>query len=319
MTSTPDRVIWVLTDGKAGDLNQCLGVAERLNGRIETRTVAPAAPWVWLMPWGPVPPADNPANPASPLHGTPPDIAIASGRRAAAYLRKLKQISPHTVTVFLKDPRTDNVQADLIWVPFHDKRRGKNVLVTLTGPHRITHEALKQAASKGPAALHHLPAPRIALVLGGDTAKEKFGKAAAQRLAHYIAHELPPHMGVMVTPSRRTPDHLLKTIQQALRARPHWIWDGEGDNPYFTMLTLADAIIVTADSHSMLSEVLAAPVPVYIFEPDAYPRKLKSTIDQLIQQPSVQLLVGPLETGTRPTIDSTELIADEILDLLNQS
>ncbi len=319
MTSSPDKVIWVLTDGKVGDLNQCLGVAERLGGRIQTRTLAPRAPWVWMMPWGPIPPADAPTNPNSPLHGTPPDVAIASGRRAVAYLRKLKKISPRTITVFLKDPRTDASGADLIWVPFHDKRRGKDVLVTLTGPHRITQSALRKAANKGPAALHHLPVPRITLVLGGDTAKEKFGKAAAKRLAHYLSHELPPHMGVMVTPSRRTPDYLLQAVKQALRTRPHWIWDGEGDNPYFTMLALADAIIVTADSHSMLSDVLAAPVPVYIFEPDAYPKKLKSTIDQLIQQPSVQLLAGPLETGTRPTIDSTELIADEILELLNQS
>ena len=85
------------------------------------------------------------------------------------------------------------------------------------------------------------------------------------------------------------------------------------------MLALADAIIVTADSHSMISDVLATTAPVYIFEPDAFPKKLKRTIDQLVQQPSVQLLVGSLETGTRPTIDSTELIAGEILVLLNSN
>jgi mitochondrial fission protein ELM1 len=34
------------------------------------------------------------------------------------------------------DPRTGTNSADLIWVPEHDRRRGPNVLSTLTAPHR---------------------------------------------------------------------------------------------------------------------------------------------------------------------------------------
>ena len=316
MASDFDIKIWVLTDGKAGDENQCLGVAERLGGSIDIRHVTPGKPWVWLMPWGPIPPSDHPGLETSPIHGPYPDVAIASGRRSVAYLRKLKSVSPNTVTVFLKDPRTSSMNADLIWVPHHDKRRGSNILVTLTGPHRLTKVKLDAARTQGPQALHHLSGPRVALVLGGDTAKEEFGKGASKRLARYLAKDLPSDMSVMVTPSRRTPDHLLAAVKRALKGRRHWIWDGEGENPYLPMLALADAIIVTADSHSMLSDVLATQAPVYIFEPDNYPPKLKRTIEQLIQQPSVQLLVGELETGTRQPIDSTELIADEIRDLL---
>ena len=309
--------LWIFSDGKAGDENQCLSVAERLGGMIEIRRVAPKAPWVWMMPHGPIPPRDRPSNPASPLHGPFPDIAIASGRRTVAYLRKLKKLSPTTLTVFLKDPRSASLNADLVWVPFHDKRRDAKTIVTLTGPTRMTSARLREARIKAPQPLLHLPTPRVALILGGDTAKEKFGEKASRRLAHYLAHDLPPNMAVMVTPSRRTPAHLTAAVRKALQNRPHWIWDEKGDNPYFSMLGLADAIITTADSHSMLSDVLATQAPVYIFEPDAYPKKLKRTIHQLLQHPFVQLLPAPLETGTRPAIDSTELIADEIRALLN--
>nr|WP_321460265.1 mitochondrial fission ELM1 family protein [uncultured Cohaesibacter sp.] len=317
MAATTGRKIWILSDGKPGDENQCLSVAERLGGSIEIRHVAPRAPWVWLMPYGPLPPADRPQRPRSPIHGPFPDIAIASGRRTVAYLHKLKQVSPKTVTIFLKDPRTTKLNADLVWVPFHDKRRDDRTIVTLTGPTRLNPDSLAEARNRAPQALLHLPAPRVALILGGDTAQGKFGTHASRRLAHYLAHDLPPHVSVMVTPSRRTPGHLKTAVRKALQARPSWIWDEQGDNPYFAMLALADAIIVTADSHSMLSDVLSTEVPVYIFEPDAYPKKLKSTINQLIQQPCVQLLPAPLETGTRPAIDSTELIAEEIRHLLN--
>ena len=317
MTSQEGLKIWVLSDGKAGDENQCLSVAERLNGQIETRHVSPSAPWVWFMPYGPIPLKDNPLNSSSPLHGPYPDVAIASGRRTVAYLHKLKQISPRTITAFLKDPRTPRLNADLVWVPFHDKRRDSKTIVTLTGPNRLTSARLKEARIYAQQELLHLPAPRLALILGGDTKKEKFGEKASRRLASFLQHDLPANMSVMVTPSRRTPAHLKMAVKKALQPRPHWIWNEKGDNPYFSMLALADAIIVSADSHSMLSDVLATEAPVYIFEPDSYPKKLKQTINQLIQQPFVKLLPCPLETGTRPTIDSTEVIADEIRHLLN--
>ena len=308
--------IWILSDGKAGDENQCLGVAERLGGEIEVRRVAPGKPWVWAMPWGPIPWQDQPTRRGSPIKPPFPNLVIASGRRTVAYLRAIKAASPSTTTLFLKDPRTDRNGADLIWVPFHDKRRGDNVLVTLTGPHRISPHTLAEAQTSGPRALHQLPTPRIALILGGDSKDNAFGKAAARRLGHYLQTTLPAHMSVMVTPSRRTPDHLMATVAKALSGRPHWIWSGKGKNPYLAMLALADAIIVTADSHSMLSDVLATSVPVYIFEPDAYPDKLKHTIDQLVHQPFVHRLDSALETGARAPIDSTELIADEIRQLL---
>lgn len=189
-------------------------------------------------------------------------------------------------------------------------------MVTLTGPHRISQDALDYAQTQGPQAIHHLPAPRVALILGGDTKKEKFGEAASKRLATYLARTLPPDMSVMVTASRRTPKHLLSHVSRALQTRPHWIWDGKGSNPYLSMLALADAIIVTADSHSMLSDVLATSVPVYIFEPDNYPPKLKVTIEQLLRHPFVHRLDSALETGDRAPIDSTELIADEIKRLM---
>ena len=89
---------WVVSDGKAGDLNQCLGVAERLGLAPESRVVAPRAPWRWFMPrlWSTplgIDPAEKPGNTGGPLAGPLPDLVLASGRRAAAYLPALKRAS----------------------------------------------------------------------------------------------------------------------------------------------------------------------------------------------------------------------------------
>ncbi len=117
-SATPPLTCWIITDGKAGDENQCVGVAEAMGLAFETRRVAPRAPFAWFMPKGPIDPREGPSRPGSPIGGAPPDVVIGSGRRAAAYVRAVKKHSGgRTFTMFLKDARTGTGAADFIWVP----------------------------------------------------------------------------------------------------------------------------------------------------------------------------------------------------------
>ena len=71
----------------------------------EIRRVKPRSAYSWLMPLGPDRPAGAAAGQDSPIAPPFPDILVASGRRAVAYLRHVKQASGgRTFTVFLKDP-----------------------------------------------------------------------------------------------------------------------------------------------------------------------------------------------------------------------
>jgi len=100
-------LIWTLTDGKAGDALQCLGVAEtviaRIGGSLVEHKIAPRALYALAMPWGPADPADL-TQFAPPW----PDVAIASGRRAVTYLRWLKKRSPGTLTGTVKPAPSPN-------------------------------------------------------------------------------------------------------------------------------------------------------------------------------------------------------------------
>ena len=125
--------------------------------------------------------------------------------------------------------------------------------------------------------------------------------------------------GLMVTPSRRTPPPLMATLASTLsgerRAAGHvWIWDGTGDNPYVEMLALADAVIVTADSVNMLGEAAATGRPIHVFEPGRLPRKVARLVDRLVGHGAVAKFRGRLETMTYEPLDSTPLIAREILE-----
>ncbi|MBL4877123.1 MAG: mitochondrial fission ELM1 family protein [Cohaesibacteraceae bacterium] len=312
--------IWLLTDGKAGDLNQCRGVAERLisldnwnNHQIEERIVAPSIPWVWAMPRGPIPPRDRPGKRGSPLAAPFPGLVIASGRRTVPYLRYLKKTCGDDIaTVFLKDPRTKKSGADLIWVPTHDSLRGEGILVSPTGPHRMSPETIANAKTHISSEIADLPGPRLSLVLGGDTKSHTFSRQSALRLAKNLKSILPEMGSVMVTTSRRTPEHLVREITQILKDKPGFIWTGEGDNPYIQMLAHADWIVVTADSHSMLSEALAINAQIRIFEPDDYPEKIRKCVQTLINNGNAGIFDGNHQTFAASPLDSTREIALEI-------
>ncbi|MGW9331814.1 mitochondrial fission ELM1 family protein [Bosea sp. NPDC055594] len=308
--SEPNPTLWVLTDGKAGDEVQCLGVAERLGLVPEIRRVRPGRPWAWLMPRGPIDPREAPDRPDSPLRPPFPDIAIASGRRAVAYLRALKKASNgRSFTVFLKDPRTGTGAADLIWVPQHDRLRGDNVLVTITSPHRLAPAALAAARAAPPPALAALPSPRAAVLVGGDSRHHRFRPQDVQAFAARLEALAASGVALMGSRSRRTPPALEAAVAAVFKRHGGWWWDGTGANPYVPLLALADAIVVTADSTNMIGEAAATGVPILVFEPHGGHARLAKFLEALKAYGAVHHFEGRLEGGRYQPLDSTEAIA----------
>lgn len=304
---------WVLSDGKAGDELQCLAVAESLGLAPEIRRVRPRAPFAWAMPWGPIDPAERPSRPGSPLAPPFPDLAIASGRRAVPYLRHLKRGSGgRTFTVFLKDPRTGTGAADLIWVPEHDRLRGPNVIVTLTPPHRLSPEKLAAARASPDPRLAPLPQPRVAVLVGGDSRHHRFTGADIARFARDLARLAETGTGLMITLSRRTPEPLRVALEDLARRPGVFLWDGTGENPYASMLALADAVVVTADSANMVGEAAATGAPLLVFEPSGGHMKLGAFLTAMEKTGAVHVFHGVLEGRRYPPMDATPIIADAI-------
>ena len=308
---------WVLSDGKAGDEVQCLGVAETLGLAPQIRHVAPRAPWTWLMPWGPIDPREAPKKPGSPLSGPFPDLAIASGRRAVAYLRKIKRASHgRTFTVFLKDPRTGTGAADFIWVPEHDRLRGANVLTTLTSPHRVSAERLAAARRSPLPALAALPAPRICVLVGGASDAYRFESNTVQRFCTLL-RQAADQGTLMGTFSRRSalahPD-LVPSVTRIFQETGGYLWNGEGENPYIQLLANANAIVVTADSVNMVGEAAATGHAVHVFHPlrKGNTHKFDAFLQGLDAAGAVRPFTGRMEYPTYEAIDSTPAIAAEI-------
>ena len=170
--------------------------------------------------------------------------------------------------VFLQDPRFARATMDLIWVPEHDRhsRRQRHRDADLAAS--VLGARLAAARAAPDPRLAALPGPRCAIVLGGPSGAQHFTAGRCQPARGGDARRSPRQgFSIMATPSRRTPPELLAAVREGLGDAPGFIWDGEGDNPYASILALADAMLVTGDSANMVGEATATGAPVHVFEP----------------------------------------------------
>jgi mitochondrial fission protein ELM1 len=251
---------WILSEGLAGLQAQALGLAEAAGLRPDVRVLKPAAPWKWIAArlW------PRPLSiVADSVHAPLPDLVIGCGGMAAAVLAALRGKSRPVVQV--QNPRMAIGRFDLIVANHHDELKGPNVILSRTALHRVTQERLATEAERWRDRLAILPRPLVAVLLGGSNGRYRLDPATGAKLAaDLVAMMRRDKVGVMVTPSRRTDPAVTALIASAITPLGGHVWDMTGDNPYFGMLALADLIVVTQDSVSMISEGAATSAPVLV-------------------------------------------------------
>jgi uncharacterized protein len=309
----PDNIM-IMSDGKAGDLAQLLGVAEASGLPHAVIPLRPRPFFTLGMPWFGIDPDHAPGRPGSPFDRPYPAIAMASGRRMATYLRRLKALSPATFAVFLKDPKAPRGAFDFIWMPDHDMPRAANIFTTPTSPHRL-HAGMLEAARREPdARLDALSAPRIAVLVGGDTKNTRFSGGDGERFCAGLDRLAQDGGSLMISASRRTPDTLTAMLATRFGGSDrHFLWDGSGSNPYAGMLARADAVVVTADSINMLGEAAVTGRPIHVFRPSVVAAKTGRFITALSRQATVIGLGERLDGPHYPPVNATPLIATELL------
>jgi uncharacterized protein len=311
----PDKppTVWLLHDGKIGMANQVTGLAEALGWPFVEKRLSIRAPWrylppaMWLAPSLALDPAGDPLAPPWP------GIIIACGRNAVAPARMVKRASGGRVFwVEVQDPRFARSEVDLIVAPLHDPAPGDNVVRTLGAVHRVTAAKLSEAASRFAPLFAQLPRPLAVVLIGGDNNVYRLTEARFASLCDQLVALARSGVGLAITPSRRTGAAQCAMLKERLAGLPAFIWDGSGDNPYFAMLGTADAIIVTADSVSMISEAAATGKPVHIVELDGGSHKFVRFHEAMRQAGITRPFAGELGQWRYAPLDDTARAAVEI-------
>ncbi|MBC8158418.1 MAG: mitochondrial fission ELM1 family protein, partial [Alphaproteobacteria bacterium] len=246
-----------------------------------------------------------------------PDLVIAAGRRPAPVARKIKKgRGGVTRLVQIMYPgHTGADEFDLIAVPRHDGIAPATNVFEITGaPHRVNGNKLAEAAQEWKARFAELPKPRIALIVGGSSRRRTFTNEMATELGRKAAKMAADSGGsLLVTTSRRTGEAEADLLAEINEPSFVFRWGDEGENPYFGMLALADSVIVTGDSVSMVSEACATPAPVYIFGPkELTPRKHARLHRVLFEQGFARPLGDTFAEWIHDPLNAAGDIAEEI-------
>lgn len=267
-------ICWVLSDGRKGMENQCLGLAERVadetgNLTIITKRIQPHRPWKWLpesilgRPW-PFPFAAL-GQDGDTLVEPWPHLLIACGRKTVAYSAAIKRRSHgRTFVVQLQDPRLNSRYFDLVIPPKHDHLTGDNVLPILGSPNRITPGKLADGIKQAEGLFGALPRPLVAVLIGGSSRHFTLDLEVMDDLVARLARLANEGYGLMITTSRRTGTAQEDLLRSKLQGPNVYIWNGVEPNPYFAMLGLADHIMVTEESTNMVTEAAATGKPVHV-------------------------------------------------------
>lgn len=263
--------VWVLTGNKAGDNSQVLALAEALGWPFEIKrfvhTRYEIVPNMLLRSTV----AGIDREQSSPLEAPWPDLVISAGRRNEPIARWIKKQAPERVRlVHVGRPWSRLHHFDLIvTTPQYRLPVRPNVLHNQTPLHRVTRERLAREAARWRDRLAHLPQPYVTVVVGGSSGPYSFCTRAAERLARQASDFAKETGGsLLITTSARTPAAAIDVMEQTIDVPAYFFrWEANAkDNPYFAFLGLAQQVIVTGDSMSMLAEACATRKPVHIFD-----------------------------------------------------
>jgi mitochondrial fission protein ELM1 len=317
--------IWVISDGTAGMRLQAIALGEALIATDTTNQtslddiIIKPSWWLWhlprLVPFLPTPLL-------SPwlgliggrLSNDKPAIIITCGRRMAgtsiALNRLSKAYAVGTRTIHIQDPRLPPHYFDILIVPQHDPARGANVLTSMASLNRLDMPKIADATSQLGEKWRTLPAPRVAVLLGGTNRRyaisAMMAKDMAKRLADFATKT---GASLALIPSRRTPANLVTQLTTALGSWPYAVMDQAENNPYPGILGLVDAVIVTSDSVNMISEATITGLPILIAEWQSETGRISAFHDAMMAAGHIAPLRDQLpQDGFTPLVEMPAIV-----------
>ncbi len=261
---------WVILSDKQGDNGQVETIVDALPWPVEHKYVHMRPEYVLGKPRY-RPSLDHlDRSRCDPLEAPWPDLIITVGRRpsmAALWVRE--QSGYKTKIVLVGKPSGHMLDFSLVIASAENQMPPMHNFLPTTLPlMRVQPEEVASEALAWRERFAGLRKPLIAMLVGGETNPFIMNRQVADDLvatARWIVEELggTPY----VTTSRRTTPEVVEVLRRDLPAQAvfyEWAADAS-DNPYRALLGSADGFIVTADSVSMMVEVIYLHKPLALF------------------------------------------------------
>ncbi len=278
--------------------SQCVGLAEAMGLQPVVKRVRLRKLWRDFSPYLNIGKRFCISHKRDQINPPWPDIVIASGRHSILPSLYIKEMTGgKSFNVQIQDPALWHDRFDAVIVPAHDKLSGSNIISTEGALHRVNPAFLAAESAKWMPTFAHLPKPYTAVILGGSNSVYTLTPKEIMQLGPKLeAISKAQKTSLLITPSRRTGAANMALLRALLHDCPTYIWDGEGDNPYYGMLGAAENFIVTCDSINMISEACSTGKPVYVVKLPGGSDKFNGFHQKFLRSGRIRFLEDKLES-----------------------
>ena len=193
------------------------------------------------------------------------DVIISCGRKSVIPSIHLKNTANKKVfNIHIQDPKVNLNHFDFIVAPKHDAIEGKNVINTKGAIHYLTENEISENKDYLSSFIKKDERKIWALIMGGPTKYYDYSTKNMKHIFTALYKLLKKHnFQLVVIPSMRTP---INTIHYAREffGENHTVIEDVDKKAYLSALAIAENIVVTCDSSSMISEAALTGKPIYI-------------------------------------------------------
>jgi len=190
-------------------------------------------------------------------------VVISCGRKSVIPSILLKRrFKKEIFNIHIQDPKVNLKNFDCIICPEHDDLNGDNIIKTKGAIHYLTKDEIKKN-------INYLKPNQgdkkiVTFILGGPNKYYSFSEKQMDKMFAKIKNMfISPKYKLIVIPSYRTPDNILKLAFNYFN-ESHLVIKERDKKAYLSSLGLGDIIIVTCDSTSMISEAAITGKPIYV-------------------------------------------------------
>ena len=302
----------LLTEGMHGMISQVEGMAKALNAEYSHKIVRLSFPWTLI------PPKLTPISEIvfkDKIYLTKNDnidLVISCGRKSVIPSIYLKKKNPNLLTIHVQDPKVSLKNFDLIIAPEHDNLKGNNVYNSKGAIHYITESEINNAKSY---LKNKINSEKIvSLILGGPNKYYNFDENQLLDIFNQIkSNFISKGYKVIVIPSMRTPK---SSIELAIKemSRFGYVVNNVDKQAYLSAYALANYVIVTCDSTSMISEAATSGKPIYVahMKPKKNDYRFKKFFNLFKEMGIIRDLGEKVETWSYNKHNEAQRIAIEI-------
>ena len=306
----------LLTQGMHGMISQAEGLAKALDIDFTHHTVELNN--FWKM----VPPKITPISQSvyKKIHHENFDVIISCGRKSVIPSIHLKNNSNKKVfNIHIQDPKVDLKHFDFIVAPEHDSIKGQNVISTKGAIHYLTENEINENKDYLNSFIKKDKRIIWTLIMGGPTKYYDYSTKNIKEIFTTLSELSKKHnFQLVIIPSMRTPTNIIQYANDYF-GEDHTVIMDVDKKAYLSALAIAQNIIVTCDSSSMISEAALTGKPIYVASilPKKNDKRFQKFRNLFRELNIIKNLGEEIEDWNYEKLDETNRVANIIKQKIN--